>query len=105
MSVVDLNKIDGVGKDKKENALRLIISDHLDWQEEDIHIEVLQDKINAYLQYIDGRQYVKSYGEGISKFYIDIHFMETITEKCTQFLNVASRQLNPHNIYINTYSN
>ena len=31
MSVVDLDKVDAVGTDKDEDALRLMIADHLGW--------------------------------------------------------------------------
>lgn len=100
MSIVELDKVDAVGKDKKECALRLMITDHLDWKYEDIHLEILQDKINTYIQYIESKQYFEQYGEEFLKFYIDIHFKEKITEKCIDFLRVASEQLKPENIFI-----
>lgn len=100
MSIAELDKVDGIGVDKKEKALHLLISDHMDWKEEDIHIEILQDKINAYLQFIEGRQYVKRYGRGFKTFYIDISQKYAMTEKCREFILVASRQLTPHGIYI-----
>lgn len=77
-----------------------MITDHLDWEHEDIHLEILQDKINTYLQYIEGKQYLKQYGEDFLKFYIDIHFKEKITEKCIDFLRVAEKQLQPESIFI-----
>jgi len=103
MSIVDLDKVDAAGKDKKENALRLMITDHLDWEHEDTHLEILQDKINAYLQYIESKQYVEKYSDEFLKFYIDIHFKEKITEKCVDFLRVVSEQLYPENIFINMH--
>ena len=103
MSVVDLEKVDAVGKDNNEKALRLMIADHLDWDNEDIHLEILQDKINAYLQYIENKQYAEMYGDEFLKFYIDIHFKEKITEKCLDFLRVVAEQLSPENIFINMH--
>ena len=50
MSIAELNIVDAIGVDKKENALRMMISDHLDWEDKNIHLEILQEKINAYLQ-------------------------------------------------------
>lgn len=103
MSIVELDKVDAVGKDKKESALRLMIADHLDWEHEDIHLEILQDKINSYLQYIESKQYLEQYGDDFLKFYIDIHFKEKITEKCVDFLRVAAEQLKLENIFIAMY--
>lgn len=103
MSIVDLDKVDAVGKDKNEKALRLMIADHLDWEHEGIHLEILQDKINMYLQYIENKQYAETYQDDFSKFYIDIHFKENITEKCVDFLRVVAEQLNPENIFINMH--
>lgn len=103
MSIVDLDKIDAAGKDKEEGALRLMIADHLDWEYEDVHLEILQDKINIYIQYIESKQYVEKHGKGFLKFYIDIHFKEKITEKCVDFLRVVAEQLKPDNIFINMH--
>ena len=32
MSIAELDKVDGIGVDKKEKALHLLISDHMDWK-------------------------------------------------------------------------
>ena len=45
MSIAELNIVDAIGVDKKENALRMMISDHLDWEDKDVHLEILQEKI------------------------------------------------------------
>ncbi|WP_336619240.1 DUF6572 domain-containing protein, partial [Bacillus paranthracis] len=47
MSILDKNKIDGIGKSMGENKLALMIADHLDWENELQHLTLLQDKINA----------------------------------------------------------
>ena len=44
MSIAELNIVDAIGVDKKENALRMMISDHLDWEDKNIHLEILQEK-------------------------------------------------------------
>ena len=38
MSIAELNIVDAIGVDKKENALRMMISDHLDWEDKSMHI-------------------------------------------------------------------
>ena len=45
MSIAELNIVDAIGADKKENALRMMISDHLDWEDKNIHLEILQEKM------------------------------------------------------------
>lgn len=44
MSIENLNVIDVVSIDKNENVV-LTISDHLEWDEENNHLLLLQDKI------------------------------------------------------------
>ena len=103
MSIADLDKIDAIGTDKNEKALRLMISDHMDWEFEDIHIEILQDKLNMYLQYIESKQYVEKYGDEFEHYYIDIYFKENITKDCFAFLEEVSMQLEVFNVYINMH--
>lgn len=61
MAIDDLDKIDLLVTDKEKTLVRLIITDHLDWEEfdEGLHLEVLQDKINAYLHFIEGGQLIR----------------------------------------------
>lgn len=103
MSIAELDKIDGIGTNKEESVLRLMISDHMNWDYEDLHLEILQDKINVYLQYLETKQYVEKYGDDFKKFIIDIYFKEKITENCFKFLETASTQLNPLQIKVNIH--
>jgi len=101
MSITDLDRVDAVGVEG--TTLHLMLSDHMDWEYEDIHLEILQDKINLYLQYIENKQYVQQYGDEFLEFIIEIYFKEKIPKNCLKFLQVASAQLNPNNIYINMH--
>jgi hypothetical protein len=62
MSIDQLDKIDFYGVDRERTRVRLVITDHLDWEEfdEGDHLELLQNKINAYLQFVEGGQWVKT---------------------------------------------
>ena len=68
MSIVDTQKIDSLGA--KENEVGLLISDHLDWDNTDSHLELLRDKLNTYLTFcLDGqleRQFPESSGKEIT---------------------------------------
>jgi hypothetical protein len=59
--ITETDKIDGIAVDKKNNALVLLISDHLDWNDEYNHLITLQDKINAYISFIETEQYKENY--------------------------------------------
>jgi len=61
MSVVDINKVDGIGISKDGNKLMLLITDHLDWTNEYEHIIHLQNKINAYINFLETEQYKEVY--------------------------------------------
>ena len=45
MTIHDPDKIDAIGLEGNSTAV-LTISDHLDWDDENSHLEVLQEKIN-----------------------------------------------------------
>ena len=52
---MDEGKIDFAGVDKFENKLILTITDHLEWgiEADDVHLLMLQKKINDYLRFIE----------------------------------------------------
>ncbi|MEE0930493.1 MAG: DUF6572 domain-containing protein [Acutalibacteraceae bacterium] len=103
MSVTDLDKIDAVGTEQNNNALRLMLADNLGWEYEDVHLEILQDKLDLYYQYINNKLYVEKYGEQYSKFIIDIYFQEKISKKCFEFLEIVKKKFISKNIYINMH--
>lgn len=55
MAIDNKSIIDGIGIDKENKYLRLLLTDHLEWKEssnvlrEKDHLLLLQEKINAYL--------------------------------------------------------
>lgn len=98
MAITELKQIDAIGRDGCN--LRLAIVDILDWEYEDMHLEILQDKINNYLTFIETKQYVKEYGDNYEKKIIDIFFQHGITENGIKFINVISIQLKKENIFI-----
>jgi len=63
MSVEQTDLIDAIGVDKTSQEVVLTISDHLEWSEtaEDHHKEVLQEKLNAYLRFIESGELVEAY--------------------------------------------
>ena len=62
MAVDEPNQIDFVAYDKNKTFIDLVISDHLDWREnKGEHLLILQDKLNAYLEFKEGGQLVKRF--------------------------------------------
>jgi hypothetical protein len=57
MSIDEADKIDLMFTDKEKTRVDLVISDHLDWEEDEgEHLLLLQDKINSYLHFIESGQ-------------------------------------------------
>ena len=54
MSVENSRIIDYISSN--ENSIVLTISDHLEWDDQNEHIYILQEKINAYLMAIESGQ-------------------------------------------------
>lgn len=53
MSIQDVDKIDFIGTDKQTGGIVLTISDHLDWEEVNEHLFILQTKLNRYADFIE----------------------------------------------------
>jgi hypothetical protein len=53
MTIEDADTVDLIGTEKGDGAAVLVISDHLDWNDTERHLKLLQEKINAYLAFIE----------------------------------------------------
>lgn len=101
MSIIETNKIDAIGISKDGEGLILMLADHLDWKNESEHLTLLQDKINAYLGFIESNQYSDTYPNKVFKYYvIDIRLKEKATENCLKFFEVINTQLREYNIQV-----
>ncbi|MHC1723774.1 MAG: DUF6572 domain-containing protein [Aminipila sp.] len=101
MSVIETDKIDAMGISKNKKGLMLMLADHLDWENEVEHLNILQEKINAYLSFIESNQYLQTYpGIKFESYTIDIRFKFKVTENCLKFLEVVNKQLKEHNIQV-----
>ena len=62
MSIDQADTIDFVTIEKASGDVLLTISDHLDWdQAEGAHLVLLQNKLNAYLRFIETEKLQKSF--------------------------------------------
>lgn len=60
MSVEQTKVVDFLSINPK-NEVVLTISDHLDWTDEGKHLNLLQDKLNSYLSFIESGEIHESY--------------------------------------------
>lgn len=91
MSVFETDQIDTMGV--VNGNLELLIIDTCNWEFEEEHFELLEDKLNHYLLYLDSKQYVQKYGDDFNEIIISIHFMYDLVENAVKYLNVVSQQL------------
>lgn len=81
-----------------------LITDHLDWKEEYKHLTILQDKINAYVSFLEERQHVEIYpSESIKYGIIEIHFLYDLSCNAEKYIHAVNNQLNELGIEIRYY--
>jgi hypothetical protein len=56
VSIADRNTIDLVATRPDSSVVKLVITDHLAWDDLDSHFRMLQDKINTYVEFIESGQ-------------------------------------------------
>ncbi len=61
MSIIQTDKIDFIGTDKASNSVILTISDHLDWNDSESHLLLLQEKLNSYLTFCESGEIYEVY--------------------------------------------
>ncbi len=67
MSIEDKDRIDFIGTRKSTGEIVLTISDHLNWDDSYSHLLMLQDKLNAYIQFIESGQILSDYPQSKGK--------------------------------------
>ena len=109
MAIDNPNVIDGMAIDKERNILVLLLTDHLAWEGEEAlseydHLNLLQDKINSYISFLESEQYKENYpAESFAMAVIEIHFKYSITENCEKFLNAVQNQIGELGIKIKVH--
>lgn len=56
MSIIETEKIDIIASRPDSPIVKLVITDHLTWNDLDIHTQLIQDKINTYLEFVESGQ-------------------------------------------------
>jgi len=63
MSVTETDSIDAIGMDKEMQRVFLSIVDPLFWDDQNVHLFTLQEKINTYLVFIESGELLKAFPE------------------------------------------
>jgi hypothetical protein len=61
MSVEDTDVVDAIGVEQPTGKVILTISDHLDWARSRDHLQILQEKINTYVRFVESRELLSTY--------------------------------------------
>lgn len=59
MSVTDVDRIDIVATRPGNDAVVLVVTDHLPWDDLDEHLRTLQAKLNTYIAFIESGQLLR----------------------------------------------
>jgi hypothetical protein len=95
MSVEDLDKIDFTAIARKSGDAVLIVSDHLDWDEnEGEHLFTLQKKLNVYLEFIEsGQLYAKFPRARGNKIAIEVVGKFPLSDEARKFYRLAGKAI------------
>lgn len=103
MSVEDKNKIDAISTNK-EGVIVLTISDHLEWDENNNHLLILQDKINSYFDALESGQIHENYSSAVGKkIMIQIVFKFLPNSKGEDFLRKVKEFIEGNGYAFNYY--
>ena len=80
-----------------DNHLELLLVDPVGWEEEieAVHLEILQEKINNYIHFLENKQYVARYGDSFDKKVIHITFQYSPSDNGLAFLAAVQKVLQP----------
>lgn len=94
MSIEDKKIVDFISNDKDGNVV-LSISDHLEWDEKNEHLLLLQEKINDYLNFIETDQINKEiYNTEKGKIIIHLYCKYFPNADGVRFLDMTKEILN-----------
>ena len=88
-------ELDAIGT--VDNHLELLLVDSVSWEEEieAVHLEILQEKINNYIHFLESKQYVERYGDKFDKKVIHITFQYSPSDNGLAFLAAVQKVLKP----------
>ena len=94
MTIEKVDQVDIIGIDNDTGYVSLWISDHLDWEDEEMHLRLLQDKINRYLSFCESGEIYEKYPEARGrKIEFSVYAKHDTPQICVDFFNRVSQIL------------
>ena len=89
------SELDSIGV--VDSHLELLLVDLIGWEEEieAVHLEILQEKINNYIHFLESKQYVERYGDNFDQKVIHITFQYSQSDNGLAFLAAVQKVLQP----------
>ena len=89
------SELDSIGV--VDSHLELLLVDPIGWEEEieAVHLEILQEKLNNYIYFLESKQYVERYGDNFDKKVIHITFQYSPSDNGLAFLAAVQKVLQP----------
>ena len=93
VSELEPSELDAIGT--VDSHLELLLVDPVGWEEEieAVHLEVLQEKLNNYIYFLESKQYVERYGDNFAQKVIHITFQYSPSDNGLAFLAAAQKVL------------
>ncbi|WP_314436079.1 DUF6572 domain-containing protein [uncultured Streptococcus sp.] len=95
VSELEPSELDAIGI--VDSHLELLLVDPVGWQEEieAVHLEILQEKLNNYIYFLESKQYVERYGDNFDQKVIHITFQYSPSDNGLAFLAAVQKVLQP----------
>lgn len=91
MSLEQLNTVDAIGLENETGNVVLTIADSWDWTDKHCHLSALQEKMNAYFEFIESGQVWESYPDAKGRqLKINVVFRFAPPANATEFLAKAA---------------
>ena len=93
VSELEPSELDAIGI--VDSYLELLLVDPVGWEEEieAVHLEILQEKMNNYIHFLESKQYVERYGDKFDKKVIYITFQYSPSDNGLAFLATVQKTL------------
>lgn len=96
MSIEDTGVVDAIGSDDFDGEVVLLISDHLNWDDESNHLILLQSKINTYIRFYEsGEIYEKYPSLSGRRVIIKIDFKYQVSDRFKWFIGQVKSVIKP----------
>ena len=94
MGLEQTNQVDHIGINKETGNVVLSLFDEFDWQNEGEHLQLLQDKLNTYLAYVESGQLFEENPQLRNKpVDIFVYGRFPFAEEGAKFLGLASQTI------------